>query len=561
MKLPITVMRRISDLHVVLGSGPASTMCAVALVERGVRVLMIDPGEQLEQARSRVVEDALRASSHAQWGSELSRMVRENTSPDVRGLPRKLAYGSDFPFRWKEHGVELHQENVETLTSHAIGGLSNVWGANILPLLSNDTRDWPFPVETLGAFYRKVAARIPVSARVDGLAELFPLFTDNPSPLQLSSQAKSFLSDLSVSKDALKDSGISFGASRLAVRVDASAGGPGCVSCGLCLYGCPHRLIYSSGQTVDVLRTSSSFEYRSGFTAYRLEEREDGCIVHLRSVASGCAEEVRGAKVFVGCGAVCTTALMLRSLDAYGQEIRLRDSQYFLTPFLRFRGPRGVTTEDLHTLSQVAMELFDNKISSNFVHLLFYTYNDMYRRALERLLGKSRHLVQPLVTAMLGRLMVIQGYLHSDLSGSVGVTVERTADSQERITLRGYENPATRVAVSGVHRKLFGLARSLRGVPLTLMTQVGAVGKGYHLGGSFPMRSNPGRFETDTLGRLPEFRRIHLVDASIFSSVPATNITFPAMANAYRIGEEALDVGQADGRHHRGERVRGRSAL
>jgi choline dehydrogenase-like flavoprotein len=55
------------------------------------------------------------------------------------------------------------------------------------------------------------------------------------------------------------------------------------------------------------------------------------------------------------------------------------------------------------------------------------------------------------------------------------------------------------------------------------------------------MRRNPRAFEVDLLGRPNGFSRLHLVDASVFPSLPATTITLSVMANAHRIGGAALD--------------------
>ncbi|MYF29018.1 MAG: hypothetical protein F4169_09175, partial [Gammaproteobacteria bacterium] len=57
-------------------------------------------------------------------------------------------------------------------------------------------------------------------------------------------------------------------------------------------------------------------------------------------------------------------------------------------------------------------------------------------------------------------------------------------------------------------------------------------------GGGFPMRQDPGRLETDPLGRPKGFQRVHLVDASVFPSIAGTPITFTVMANAHRIASE-----------------------
>jgi choline dehydrogenase-like flavoprotein len=49
------------------------------------------------------------------------------------------------------------------------------------------------------------------------------------------------------------------------------------------------------------------------------------------------------------------------------------------------------------------------------------------------------------------------------------------------------------------------------------------------------MRARPQALETDPLGRLPGNDRVHLVDASVLTSIPGTSITFSVMANAHRI--------------------------
>jgi choline dehydrogenase-like flavoprotein len=56
------------------------------------------------------------------------------------------------------------------------------------------------------------------------------------------------------------------------------------------------------------------------------------------------------------------------------------------------------------------------------------------------------------------------------------------------------------------------------------------------------MRTTPGALETDTWGRLPGLDRVHLVDSSVFPSVPGTSITLTIMANAHRIADAAAQL-------------------
>ena len=53
------------------------------------------------------------------------------------------------------------------------------------------------------------------------------------------------------------------------------------------------------------------------------------------------------------------------------------------------------------------------------------------------------------------------------------------------------------------------------------------------------MKKAPGALETDALGRLSGLQRVHLVDASVLPSIPATTITLSVMANAHRIASTA----------------------
>jgi hypothetical protein len=91
------------------------------------------------------------------------------------------------------------------------------------------------------------------------------------------------------------------------------------------------------------------------------------------------------------------------------------------------------------------------------------------------------------------------------------------------------------------------LSRLLRSAPLLdlypmlPLLSIAAPGKSYHFGGSFPhSRDDRSIFTTDRLGRPGAWRRIHLVDASVFPNVPATTFTLTVMANSHRIASEVL---------------------
>lgn len=517
----------------VLGSGPSGVAAARALLARGLEVTLYDAGVELEEGRrARVAQ--LAAAPHEQWGEEEVQSIRGATAAALGGVPLKLVYGSDFPYREVERFLPFENRGSATRPSFARGGFSTVWGSALLPYLGEDLAEWPVSAADLAPHYRAVASWLPLSARHDDLAAELPLHGDAPRPLRASAQAEALMADLARRREPLRRAGLRVGWSRLAVRAEAGAGGPGCVYCGLCLHGCPHRLIYDAGSSLAALEREPGFRYVPGVVVERLLERGGRVEIHGRSLESAAPLRFEAERVYAGCGVVSTTALLLRSLEAWERPVELLDSQYFLLPLLRLRGVPAVREEALHTMAQLFVELRDPRLTPRNIHLQLYGFNHLYVQLLERLLGRLAKPARPLVDALLGRLLVIQGYLHSEVSPRIAVSLQREGEAG-RLVLEERRNPATRPVLRGAVRRLLRQAFAFRALPLAPLLQVAPAGRGFHSGGSFPMRESPCDFECDLLGRPRGFERVHVVDATIFPTIPSTTITFTVMANAHRI--------------------------
>ena len=386
----------------IVGSGPSAVSAAFCLLRKGLSVTMLDVGYRLEPQRQQLVS-RLAAATPQEWDGDSLEMLRKATSPDVKGLPKKLVYGSDYAYRAPGELVQIEERGVDLLVSHALGGLSNAWGANVLPFHDLDITDWPVRVADLAPYYRAVFSFVDLSAMEDRLSSRFPLYTDSPRALRPSRQAQQILDDLESHREALTRLGFEYGYSRLAVRSFPKNGDAGCVYCGLCLYGCPYSLIYSSAHSLPEMESFPGFRYVPGHYVERVEQKQGRVTIHARRTDTGSREQINAERVFLGCGAVSTTKIVLESLYEPGREAILHDSQYFLIPMMRLRGTPGVAQESLHTLSQVCLELNDPAVSQRSVHMLIYTYNDLYWRALNKLLGPLFLPMKPVVDQMLSR--------------------------------------------------------------------------------------------------------------------------------------------------------------
>jgi choline dehydrogenase-like flavoprotein len=527
-------------MFIVIGSGPAGIAAAKCLLHKKHKVTLLDVGFELEPERNSML-DSLRSTPYEAWDKKLLQSIHENMQPDIKGLPKKLLFGSDFPFRHPESCLDVQSKEVDVLVCHARGGLSRVWGANVLPLLDSDLGAWPFKLSELTPYYKKIFEFVDLSARKDSLEELFPIHRENPKALALSKQARDILSDLEKHKEKLRAAGIYFGQSRLAVKNNSGSLGNECIYCGHCLYGCPYDLIYSSAITLKELLKDSNFTYQPNCFVERIEENGEVLKVFYRNLKTGSDEQINCERAFLGAGTVASSRIVLESHNAYDKDLLIRDSQYFLVPFLRFRGSSDVTKERLQTLSQVAINFLNAEISKNSVHVLIYTYNDLYLRAIKRLAGPLKSIAEIFSRPLLSRLVVMQGYLHSDESAAISLKVSKPSSGKRTISLQPIWNSKTKGTVKKLFKKIWKEYSSFGGIPLTPLLHMGAPGKSYHLGASLPMREKPVQFESDSLGRPYGFSRLHVVDASVFSDVPATNITLTIMANSYRIADKITD--------------------
>lgn len=524
----------------VIGSGPAGVACASALLERGAQVTMLDAGLELEPDRRRRLAD-LRSVAFTSWDEASLRVLREGVEVGTGGIPLKLAYGSAFPYR-DPLEQPLTADGVHGNASFARGGFSNVWGACILPYRTEDMSGWPITAEDLAPHYRAVLKMMPFSGRHDGLEEHFPLHHDHPGMLASSRQAAGFLHDLEVKGSALSAHGVSFGVARLAVQANLSNGKPGCVYCGKCIYGCPYEFIYNSSHSLDQLLAHRAFTYRAGVVVERLREIEPHVEVSGRALGDHEAFKTLADRVFLAGGVLSTARIMLASLDAFEHPIHAVDNCYFLLPLVRYRSQADAPEEPLYTLAQIFMEVLDPAVGPHTSHLQVYTYNELFGKEIRRLLGPLDRLLPTGVRrSLLGRLLLIQGYLHSDLSPGIRITLRReSGDQPATLELAGVENPRTKHALSALRRRLWAERGSMKAFAVSPALRVGEPGRGFHTGGTFPMRPVPGPLEVDLLGRPYGYSRLHLVDASVFPSLPATTITLSVMANAHRIGSAVV---------------------
>ncbi|TPI63658.1 GMC family oxidoreductase [Mesorhizobium sp. B3-1-7] len=532
---------------IIIGSGPAAAAAVLALSEKpDEKITVFDPGTVLEAETQEVISrlSKLRVDD---WDEEdVRRISLQPKRLQSDSLPEKRSYGSDFPFANKGQLDGVHSEGRvnSAVISSAYGGFSNVWGAQIMPFSAATLKGWPFDFSDMEEHYRTILGHIPFAGESDDLEEWFPLI-GSPDPLPpLAPRTQMVLANYDRHRDRVRSAGITIGRARLAFSA------PECQPCGLCMTGCPRSLIFSASHSFDRFRRSGRIDYHSGLLAVRVDQEGATAVVQARELSSGRIQRFTADRVFVGCGAIGTTRLILGSLGS-GQPVHLSESAQFVLPMMSMKPTPDPRTRREFTLNQFTMAIVQDDEGFDVSLIHFYPFNQAYQDALP---GFLQHRAAAFATdRLLSRLTVGLGYLPSWASPKVRVSAQVSAapDELPQITLTSEGFSEAKVRGKNVPPMLPDVIKRIRRAapyldlwPVTPQMLWSGGAKSYHFGGSFPHAREPdcGRATTDRLGRLARWDRIHLIDGSVFPNVPATTFTLTVMANSHRIACEAMQL-------------------
>ena len=460
----------------VIGSGPAAAGAALALAgDSTCKVTVVDIGGELE-SDLQSARHSLATSTEESWDGQKVDLISRQPVPSRRGvIPQKRAFGSDFPFRdfGQLAGVTAVADANSSVISGAYGGFSNVWGAQIMPFSKATFDRWPVSFGEMESHYKTALGEMGFAGEDDDLAELFPLIGDGAKLPKVAQRTEAVLRRYGENRALVRSHGLTIGRARLAFGADL------CTCCGLCMTGCPYSLVYSASQTMDRLRREGRIEYRSGLIAYRIEEVDGIPAVHVRDLASGKLERLAADRVFVGCGGIGTTRLVLGSLDRFDSPVELQESVQFVMPTISLapcddpRGQRNFTLNQFNVLYDHTGEGFD------LCQIHFYDYNPAFLTSIPASL--KRKIAEPALSALLRRTAVGLGYVPGWGSPRVKVKATKPSDSTspagvevDRVGGAGWP-PMLRSMVKAMTKT----ARALDLWPVVPMISVSASAKSY----------------------------------------------------------------------------------
>lgn len=514
----------------VIGSGLSAVGAIKALQKLGYKPVVLDCGETLDVARSTLAETLSTKEPH-EWTEQERNSLSQNYTVDKGdAIPRKLLFGSDYFYGKSRSAAPVEYNGNLPPFSYALGGFSVGWGAATLPPQKCDLNDWPLEVDEINKYCEIAISDLPYSARVDGLSLDFKILQANPLALHLNEAEKVILDRLNNASILEKDK-LVFGQSRLLVSPNTTDKFVGCKYCGQCMSGCVYKSIYKASDDILLLSNSGTIDYKPGCLV--LEITETGDRVEVKYMDADGRENTREFdRVFLAAGAVNSTRIVLNSLKIFDRKVKLKARGGYVMPVFSFK-KLPIDWPNCNTQPGIFLEFKGGRLK-HWVHVQISTANELLFQKLKIQPGASG-LTARIKRFIAEHVMLMFVNLHSDYAGHYELWLTQSAEPSTNCLHSSHHKSSSHLLIFALSAfRLLKICWSIGCLPLIPFAKNNS--GSYHVGSTLPMRAEVGdNLETDELGRVSAWQRVHIVDTSTFPSLPGTTIGLLTMANAMRI--------------------------
>lgn len=467
----------------VIGSGPSGISCAVGLLQSGNSVTLVDAGSDnsrsLEKVRTRFAQLPFKAALKEVITGESISTIESVNHPTKNLLGIKMREGNTLN--------SIEQQALGVRTSHEIGGLSNVWGATLLPL-------------NMSEIWKNLIFESPVEELLSKLE--IPRTHEIPST--------PFNGEFHQMPLAIFTSGTKK-----------------CLNTGICIAGCPQDAIYSSIHTLEKLKKHKNFKLVTDCKIEKLIYDGRNIFSAQGKIQGDQKINISADKIYLACGPIGSFEILARSGLVEPNAI-MKDSAMTIIPTIEIsRKKRNSLVGSNLTDKFISME---NKETSP-IFFQVYRPNILFASKIKPV---ARRIIanKDYPKFLFNFLGVITAYSDSTDSTRIHLRYNSFTADSDNLSL---ESQGSSIQVKIGIKKIFKFIR-IGVIPLFFLAKTTSPGSGIHYGGNLPMSQVPRENTTTEYGALWDFPQISVVDSSILPEIPAGPITLTLIANAYRIG-------------------------
>ena len=534
------------DDVIVIGSGPTGAMAAAELVARGVRVTLVDYGDDDPAMRARVPDQPF-SRFHREDPAQRGYLLGDQ----LEGVPRsgvrvgaQLTPPRQFASRAAERLLPVHSENFHPMQSLALGGLGAAWGTACFTYTAEECRRIGLEAAALAAHYPQVIAEAGISG--PGEDPNGGLWWDGAPgaqpPLEIDTNSASLLAAYQRRAADWLRRGFALGRIPLAVNSRPHAGRAANPYFDTDFYGDVRRSAYRPRYTIERLQREANFRYAPGCLV--LGFREDQLGVEVTCLRGGERTGFRARRVILCAGALNSARLALASLALEDRVTTLLSSAYVYYPTLNLRMLGRPAADRRHSMAQLTALYGTLDRPERTCSLQLYSYRSLLLFKLTKEMPLAPWAGLLMSRAMVDALAIFGVFFPDEGGPTKTLRLGASTTSAVPDLHIDYARPAPQQALqAGLEAGLRHCFWRLGCAPLGRVDpgQAGSI----HYAGTIPQANpvNP-RFHTLADGRLGGCERVYVGDSSSWNWLPCKGPTFTAMAGARLVaGHVAASLG------------------
>lgn len=494
----------------IVGSGPAGVAAAFPLLERGLKVVMVDGASGTAAGISATPTDRVRES----FGPDYSALLPQDDRSPKQRLYRSRAMTNEHARR-----TGLFTSGFRASGAVARGGLSTVWGAYAVEFDDVDLLGYPFEAGELRASYDAVARRIGISgAHGDALDG----FHGTATPLQAAPPLHPAAARLLERAGKRGNGALSLGLARNALLTQSQGERAACVLCKGCLWPCAGGSIYASLHDLALLRAMPGFALIDDFYVERIERVSLGMLAHS---AGG---SISARRILLAAGTLGTTRILLESLGLHGQAVRMLSNPLLAMPLWLPGAAFDAVPARGHSLAQLGLRMAME--GTDYACGAIYSLDGLPLDFISAKLPMSLAGAVRTSAWLAGSVLVATVYFSGAYSDN------RVKLEEGGLRIEGGASARFEAQLDAAVKRLRGELRGMGALPLPGAERA-PMGLDNHYAGTCPM-GGEGALATGARGQLLAMPDVHVVDGAALPGLPAKHLTFTIMANADRIARK-----------------------
>ncbi len=516
--------------HVVIGSGPSGTGALLRLNKKGTCIIDIGekprhsfPYETLAQGLEAKVPEKLLGEN---WEFMANLQKADHIHPKLRADALRHVMSGEFYSVFDETGTNL----VNGHGSHALGGMANVWGGQLLRYLPEDFENhdkWPLCVKELSPYYDLLEKEIGISGKNDALAFYLGQSDHLLPPVPMVSSASQLLKRFESLKNHRKDKIVQLGRARLAVLTHSYNGRSPHLFGETEFFSTRQTGFYTPQATFQKIVAQGLVDYRTKTKFLTFKEGNDWVHVTLCDLRSNQQYTIRTKNLLIGCGTIQTSRLVVDCLGNNKEELPFIDHPSLLLPIFfpaNFGSPLPAHSFPIQLVGTQARQGYRNMIS------FYYPGGVLWSDFLTEI-PLPMHLARKAFPIILSGMLVAQIWEAAKPNSANKLCIHKGCNLQ---IFYKKNDQLLRIG------KLIKDLRYVGGITHKRLARISPPSWGFHHVGTLPMQKSPARFQTYPDGSLWSNRKVRIIDGSVLPSLPAKNCSLTIMANAARIADTTI---------------------